>query len=107
MCYEVVTELKEAYPHIKRVEVRSSNEYLPQMYIDIALKYYEETLFPESVHNAGHRAYIKRNQALIDMCDVLIVYCDMNFKPQSKTRSGTILAFEYAQKKNKRIINLF
>ena len=107
MCYEVVTELQKTYPHIRRVEVRSSNEYLPQMYIDITLKYYEETIFPKSVSGAGYRAYIKRNQAMIDMCDILVVYCDMDYKPQAKTRSGTILAFEYAKKKDKRIINLF
>ena len=107
MCYEVVTGLQRTYPQIKRVEVRSSNEYLPQMYIDLILEHYEETIFPESVHNAGYRAYIKRNRAMIDMCDVLVVYCDMNYKPPERTRSGTVLAVEYAQKKNKRIINLY
>ena len=107
LCYDIVTELQQTYPHIRRVEVRSLNEHLPQMYIDITLKYYEETIFPERVHNAGYRAYIKRNQAMIDMCDVLVVYCDMNYKPPTKTNSGTILAVEYARKKNKRIINLF
>ena len=107
LCYDIVTALQQTYPHIRRVEVRSLNEYLPQMYIDITLKYYEETVFPERVHNAGYRAYIKRNQAMIDMCDVLVVYCDMNYKPPTRTNSGTILAVEYAKKKQKRIINLY
>lgn len=107
MCYDIVTELQQKFPYVRRVEVRSSNEYLPQTYIDITLKYYEETVFPECVSGAGYRAYIKRNQAMIDICDVLIIYCDMNYKPPTSTKSGTILAFEYALKKNKRIINLF
>ena len=106
LCYEIVTVLQQTYPHIRRVEIRASNEYLPQMYIDIILKYYEETVFPECVGGAGYRAYIKRNQAMIDMCDVLIAYCDMNFKPSTRTKSGTILAAEYARKKKKRIINV-
>lgn len=99
MCYKVVTELQVVYPHIRRVEVRASNEYLHQMYIDITLKYYEETVFPKSVSGAGYRAYIKRNQAMIDMCDVLVVYYDKNYKPTARTKSGTMLAVEYALKK--------
>lgn len=107
LCYEAVTNLKKVYPHIKRVEIRAANKYLPQTYIDIALNYYEDTVFPESVSGAGYRSYIKRNLAMIDMCDVLIIYCNMNYKPPASTNSGTILAFEYAHKKNKRVINLF
>ena len=105
-CYETVTELQKTYPHIRRIDVRASNEYLHQMYIDIILKHYEETVFPERVSGAGYRSYIKRNQAMIDMCNVLVVYCDMNYKPLARTKSGTILAVKYAQKKNKQIINV-
>ena len=107
ICYEVVTEIQKTYPHIKRVEVRASNEYLHQMYIDITLKYYEETVFPKCVSGAGYRSYIKRNQAMIDICDVLVVYYDINYKPTAKTKSGTVLAVEYARKRNKRIINVY
>lgn len=107
MCYEVVTELQKTYQHIRRVEIRASNEYLHQMYIDISLKYYEETIFPKSVSGAGYRSYIKRNEAMVDMCDVLVVYYDVNYKPTSKTKSGTKISVEYARKKNKRIINVF
>ena len=74
ICYEVLTEIQKTYPQIRRVEVRASNEYLHQMYIDITLKYYEETIFPQSVSGAGYRSYIKRNEAMVDMCDVLVVY---------------------------------
>lgn len=106
LSYEIVTELRKTYPHIKRVEVRSSNEHLPQMYLDITLKYYEDSYFPEQARNAGYRSYIKRNQAMIDKCDVLVVYCDMGYTPPTRTRSGTIIAVQYAERKKKRIINL-
>ena len=105
-CYEIVTELQKKYPHVRRVEVRASHENLPQMYVDIALKYYEETIFPKSVSGAGYRSYIKRNQAMIDMCDVLVVYYDADSTTLAKTRSGTMLAVDYARRKGKRIINL-
>lgn len=107
LCYEVVTELRKIYPHIKRVEVRSLNEHLPKMYLDITLQYFEESFFPEQAHNAGYRSYIKRNQAMIEKCDVLVTYCKMDYIPPTRTNSGTILAVQYAQKKKKRIINLF
>ena len=107
LCYEVVTELKNKYPHIRRIEVRASNEYLPRIYLDITLKYYEETVFPESVGGAGYRSYIKRNQAMIDMCDILVTYFDKDFQLPAGKTSGTRKAVEYALKKNKRIINLF
>ena len=70
-----------------------------------------ETFFPEGVSGAGYRSYIKRNQAMIDICDILITYYDKGYKPTNRLRisrkSGTGIAFEYAIKKNKRIINLY
>lgn len=107
LCYEVVTELKENYPRIRRIEVRALNEYIPQIYLDITLKYYEKTVFPECVSGAGYRSYIKRNEAMIDMCDILITYFDKNYSLMAGKVSGTREAVDYAQRKNKRIINLF
>ena len=107
LCYEVVTNLKVIYPHIKRIELRASNEHLPQMYIDITLKYYEDTVFPESVGGSGYRSYIKRNQAMIDMCDILITYFDKGYQLSEGKTSGTRTAVEYALKLKKLIINLY
>lgn len=110
MCYEVVTELQKTFPHIRRIDVRASNEHLPQIYIDIILKHYEQTIFPEGVRGAGYRSYVKRNQAMIDMCDILVTYFDKDYTPVGRSRiskrSGTTLAVEYARRKNKRIINV-
>ena len=110
LCYKVVTKLKERYPQIKRIEVRSSNEELPQSYIDLILKDYEGTFFPKQVSGAGNCSYIKRNQTMIDMCDVLVTYYDKNYKPTGRTRksdkSGTEIAALYALKKKKQVINI-
>ena len=70
------------------------------------MKYYKETNFSKSVSGAGYRSYIKRNEAMIDMCDVFVVYYDVDYKPTSKTKSGTKIAVEYAIKQNKQIINV-
>ncbi len=107
LCYEVVTELKEKYSHIRRVYVRAEYEYINRDYADYLHTLYEESFFPSEVHGAGVLSYIRRNEFLIDMCNVLVVYCDMNYNPQTGTGSGTKRAVAYAERKNKRIINLF
>ena len=46
-CYEIVSELKEKHPHIKRVYVRSAYQHIPNWYEDSLLEHYEDTYFPE------------------------------------------------------------
>lgn len=106
LCYEVVTRLKAKYPYICRVFVRAEYEYINNRYADYLQKFYEETFFAEQVHGAGILSYIKRNQVMIDNCDILVAYFDAQYKP-SKTKSGTKIAVEYAQKKGKYVLNLF
>ena len=107
LCYEVVTELKERYPHIKRVFVRAEYEYISDSYTQYLLTLYEDTFYPEQAHGAGVLSYIKRNQVMIDMCETLVAFCNKNFTPPTKTKSGTKIAVDYARKKGKRVINLF
>ena len=106
ICYDIVTRLKEIYTHIRRVYVRAEYEYISQDYHSYLLESYEETYYADQARGAGYRSYIKRNQEMIDKCDILVVYCDMSYKPTSRTKSGTITAMLYAQKKGKRIINV-
>lgn len=106
LCYEVVTEIKERYPNIGRIFVRAEYEYISDMYRSYLLTMYEDTFYPDIVCGSGALSYIKRNQAMIDMSDVVIVYCDMNYSPPKRSKSGTIIATSYAQQKHKRIINL-
>jgi len=112
LCYKAVTKLKARYPQIRRVYVRSEYENLDKMYIDLILSDYEEKEFPKRVRNAGYRSYIQRNRAMIDRCDLAIMYYNENIPPyinrnRLQTNSGTKLAFEYAKKQNKPIINLY
>ena len=107
LCYEVVTELCKRYSYIRRIFVRAEYEYVNKDYMEYLLENYEDTFYPQSVHGAGVNSYIKRNQVMIDMCDALVAYFDENYIPQTKTKSGTKIALNYARKKNKRVINLF
>lgn len=107
VCLKAVSQLKEKYPHIKRVFVRAEYEYIGKSYRDYLLTFYDDTFFPEQAKRAGVLSYIKRNQVMVDACDVLIVYCDEDYMPTARTKSGTKIAVEYAKSKDKVLINVF
>ena len=102
--HDVVSQLKAQYTHIRRVYVRAEYDY-GDKFTDYLFAGYEETFFPDKVRGAGLLSYVIRNQVMVDMSDVLITFCDINYKP-AKTNSGTVTVTLYAQKKQKRIINL-
>ena len=118
LCHKIVTELKEKYPHIKRIYVRSAFQHIPDWYEDSLLQHYEDTYFPEHMENAGRASYVERNQEMINKSDFCIVYYDENYAPPKRKnsrrdltdyqpRSGTKIAYDYAVKKKKIIINCF
>ena len=107
LCYEVVSELREVYPSIRRVYVRADHDIVSDEYIEYLYNRYEDTFFPDEVLNAGAKSYVVRNQVMVKMCDVLVTHCDVNYVPPRRTKSGTKMAVSYAMQKKKRIINLF
>ena len=118
LCHKTVTELKEKYPHLKRIYVRSAFQHIPDWYEDSLLQHYEDTYFPEHMENAGRASYVERNQEMINKSDFCIVYYDENYAPPKRKnsrrgltdyqpRSGTKIAYDYAVKKKKIIINCF
>ncbi len=118
LCHEVVTELREEYPHAKRVYVRMYYPELDEPYIGYILENYEDTFMPERIENAGVARYVERNQEMINASDFCIFYYNEEYKPplrkQSRNalsayqpKSGTKVAYEYAKQKKKEIINLY
>lgn len=118
-CQEVVKELREEYPHIKRVYVRMYYPELGEPYIGYILRDFEDTYMPERIENAGVARYVERNQEMINASDYCIFYYDKNYKPPRRKyskrsvrdyqpKSGTALAFEYAMRgKRTKIINIW
>lgn len=117
-CYEIVSELKEKFTHIKRVYVRSAYQHIPDWYEDSLLEHYEDTYFPEHMANAGRASYVERNQEMINKSDFCIFYYDENYLPPRRKnskrdlfdyqpKSGTGIAYEYAMKKGRKILNVF
>ena len=115
LCWEIVTKLKNKYPHIKRIYVRVEYNY-DNDEIGYLLSKYEETYFPKQIEKAGKYSYVERNQLIIKQSDYCIFYYDKDYVPSikrhskrlfdTKTNSGTKLAFDYAVRQKKKVFNI-
>ena len=118
LCKSVVTELKETYPAIKRIYVRSAYPQISDDYRAYLLESYEDTYFPTAIEKAGKSAYVARNRAMIDAAGFCVVYYDENYLPPCRKaakkdcrvyqpKSGTQLAYRYAEKNGLMIFNVY
>ncbi len=103
LCLEAVTDIKEKYPHIKRVYVRAEYPYISEHYKKYLLENYEDTYYPEKIIHSGRASYVERNYEMIDKSHYCIVYYDELNIPAIR-KSGTKIALDYAIKKCKNII---
>ena len=103
LCYDIVTNMKKKYPHIKRIFVRAEYPYIDESYKAYLLESYEDTYFPKSVLGAGKASYVKRNCEMIENSCFCIVYYKEDYTPKGR-KSGTKIARDYAEKKKKTII---
>ena len=103
LCLEIVSKLKEKYPHIKRIYVRAEFPVIDDDYAAYLLKLYDNTYYPEKIKNAGRAAYVERNFEMIDNSRFCIVYYNEETAPKTR-KSGTRIALDYATKKEAQII---
>lgn len=116
LCYKVVTDLKEKYPHIKRVYVRAAYKDISDSYKNYLMESFEDTYYPEPIENSGRAVYVEINYEMINKSDYCVVYYDENYEPPkrcnkrnlpySQPKSGTKLAYDYALKRKKEILNV-
>ena len=82
------------------------------------LKGYEDSICPKGVSKAGKAGYIERNQNMIRESEVCVFYYDTEYMPSRRKescrsvttyqpKSGTAVAYEYAVKCEKMIVNVF
>ncbi len=118
LCHQITSELKSHYPHIKRIYVRAQFPYITNEYKEYLLKSYEETYYPPQIIKSGKAAYVERNFEMINKSKFCIVYFDNEYLPPMRKKgnddlanyqpkSGTRIAYDYAVKMKKIIINLF
>ena len=106
LCLELVTKLKEKYPHVKRIYVRAEFPYINDDYLAYLLKSYDDTYYPEKILGSGRASYVERNYEMINSSRFCIVYYDKSYSPKNR-KSGTEIAINYAEKHKKDIINVF
>ena len=119
LSWEVVTKIKERFPLIKRIYVRSSYQFINESYKNYLLKSYEDTYLPKKIENAGKYSYVERNYEMINSSNFCVFYYNEKYEPKAKYQrknnplspqrrnSGTKIAYNYALRKKKTIINLF
>lgn len=132
LCLKVVSDLKVKHPHIIRVGYNcksecftlEKNRELQEKLLNSATKQklkilcVDEEVDNPKLWNAGKASYLERNQNMIDESDYCIFYYNENYKPQTRKKSkksiseyqpnsGTALAYKYATRKRKNIINTY
>ena len=132
LCHLVVTELKTKYSFIKRVAytcksesclLEAEREKIEAMYAKItkrkiSLRGFEEEVEHNAKYTAGKAGYVERNRAMIDDSDFCVFFYDKDYVlPTRKCssrgarfyrpQSGTALAYSYAKKKQKKLMNIF
>lgn len=118
LCYEAVTEFKEKNHGIKRINFRKNYESADDYTMRFLLSGFEESICPKGVGSAGRASYVERNYAMIRESGVCIFYYDENYLPQRRKnsryditdyqpKSGTAVAYAYAVKIKKCIINIY
>lgn len=132
LCHLIVTELKEKYPNINRIAYTCQSEtcvleseraaqeksYSQLLKREVHLLGVEEEREHKGKYTAGKASYVERNQAMIDDSDYCVFYYDEAYQPEMRKyskrsltfyqpKSGTKLAYDYAKRKKKTIINLF
>ena len=103
LCHEIVTEIKEKHPHIKRIYVRAEYSDIDDTYKAYLLENYDDTYYPEHIIGSGRAAYVERNYEMINKSQYCIVYYDEQNAPTTR-KSGTKIALDYAIKQNNKII---
>ena len=102
LCYEIVSKIKEKYPHIKRIYVRAEYTDIDEQYTNYLLEFFEDTYYPEHIRNSGKASYVERDYEMINKSHYCIVYYDEQNAPTTR-KSGTKIALDYAIKKEKQI----
>ncbi len=103
LCYELVSQIKKKYPHIRRIYIQAEFPIIDDSYRTYLLDRYEETVFPEKLKNAGRSIYVQRNYEMINQSRYCLVYYDEAYAP-AKRKSGTKIALDYAIKQNREIM---
>ena len=97
-CATAVIELKHKYPHIKLIRILTYYHHEKDKYEIPSC--YDGSILPDIEELHYKQKIIKRNEWIIDNCDILVCHIQNTYK------SGAYRTLKYAQKKNKIVINI-
>ena len=117
LCYIVVTELKEKYPHIQRIaylckhesgclagegkdEQRRIKELAGR---DVYVREFEDIKKSDRVNSAGRAAYVERNYWMINDSDFVVVHLE---EGRNDGKSGSRLAYKYSLRQKKSMLTV-
>lgn len=132
VCHNVVTELQEVCPNIKRVAYTCRHETATmkedkaetERILSNSLKHpvhimdYDSEYEHPTKYTSGRATYVERNQAMINGSAFCVFYFDENYLPPRRKygksdltdyqpKSGTAVAYSYAVQRKKTVYNLF
>ena len=117
LCYIVVTELKEKYPHIQRIaylckhesgclagegkdEQRRIKELTGR---DVYVREFEDIKRSDRINSAGRAAYVERNYWMINDSDFVVVHLE---EGRNDGKSGSRLAYKYSLRQKKSMLTV-
>ena len=131
VCHDVVTELQEIYPNIKRVAYTCRHEAVTMkedkaeeeriwsniLKRPVLIRDYDAEYEHPTKYTSGKANYMERNQAMINDSNFFVFYFDDTYKPPRRKygksyltdyqpKSGTAVAYAYAVQKKKTVYNL-
>ena len=95
-CASAVLQLKHKYPHIKLIRILTYYHHERDKYE--LPSYYDGSILPEIEELHYKQKIVKRNEWIIDNCDILVCHIEETYK------SGAYRTLKYAQKQHKPII---
>ena len=103
-CAQILKNLKRYYPLIKCVYVKKIHEDLSESDEKFLFYNFDEICIPEIFKSKS--LYYNRYRIMVEKCDILVTYYEINHMLLKGKLSTIKSAVEYALKENKRIINL-
>ena len=124
LCHNLLSELKNENADIERIAYTckgdvcfldcEKDEWIERFRVihkSLNILTVEREVCFEGRELAGRASYVERNKAMIDASDICVFYYNPKYIPQTKKhqskKSGTKIAYDYAQMKGKYIINLY
>ena len=106
LCNEIVIDIQKEFPNVQRIYVRAEYPIISEEYYKYLKTLYDDSYYYDSKKISGKLSYIKRNEFLVRVSDYCLFYYKDSYQPNTKTKSGARLAYDYATKKRKAIINV-